>query len=276
MMAGKAAQSTATQPGFRPAGEDNQTVWDDTQAKFYLTAIEQSDYASKVGSAIQNHIGKQASLLDVGAGAGTLAKTLLADNALYTAIEPNAFLAQHLKSKASEWPFYMQVLQTTWQQVTAESLPKSAVSLAANTPAPLQDPHTFWHWMRQFTQQTMIWVVPNQNGPHGACLSGFLPATLHDEIEQSPLPEVLSALGDELTPNYIEYVDWCFSVRFETLAEAESYFQRRFNSDADSVKTAALNTYLQQHLTPIKGGYLATAPKSSALLFWHLNQKFFL
>jgi len=273
---GRSTQIASNQPEFQLTQQDDQAIWDNAQAKFYLSGIEQSDYASKVGSAIQTRIGLQSSFLDVGAGAGTLAKKLLADDAIYTAIEPNGFLANHLESKAPEWPFNVHVLQKIWQQVAPASLPKSDVSLAANTPAPLQNPYTFWHWMRQFTQHTMIWVVPNQNGPHGACLSGFLPATLHGEIEQSPLPDVLSALGDELKPHHIEYVDWSFSVRFETLAEAENYFQHRFNSEADLTKATTLNTYLQHHLKPSSGGYLATAPKSSALLFWNLNQEFFL
>jgi len=275
-MDGRSTQIASNQPKFQLEQQDDQAIWDNAQAKFYLSGIEQSDYASKVGSAIQTRIGLQSSFLDVGAGAGTLAKNLLADDAIYTAIEPNAFLANHLKSKAPEWPFDVRVLQKIWQQVEPGSLSKSDVSLAANTPAPLQNPYTFWHWMRQFTQHTMIWVVPNQNGPHGACLSGFLPPSLHGEIEQSPLPDVLSALGNELEPHHIEYVDWCFSVQFETLGEAENYFQQRFNSEANSAKTTALNTYLQHHLKPISGGYLATAPKSSALLIWHMNQEFFL
>lgn len=99
----------STSAGAMPAIEGGapaagvREVWDDAEARFYMEGISRSDYARAVGGRLRELLGSQDELLDVGAGAGTLGLPLLAPGARWTAVEPNAFLAGHLRSRSSRW-----------------------------------------------------------------------------------------------------------------------------------------------------------------------------
>ncbi|EMR11934.1 hypothetical protein MPL1_13023, partial [Methylophaga lonarensis MPL] len=132
----KPATSTELKPiasaALHLAGNTPQ-IWDDQQAAYYLKGIEQSDYAEKLGNTLLELVGKQAQLLDIGAGAGTVSRRILENNAQWTAIEPNAFLADYLTAHQSIWPFQLNVIQQSWQQTASDDLAVHDASLAANT-----------------------------------------------------------------------------------------------------------------------------------------------
>ncbi len=246
-------------------------IWDDQQAACYLKGIEQSDYAEKLGNTLLESIGKQTQLLDIGAGAGTVSRRILENNAQWTAIEPNAFLADYLTAHQSIWPFQLNVIQQSWQQTATDDLAVHDASLAANTSGPLSETRDFWHWQRQQTKRLMIWIVPAQSGPRGKCLSGFLPVSLHGESTGSPVREILDALGDNYQPDQLVTVDWTFQQSFADFHSANSYFQQVFNPAADPEKASALTAYLTSKLQPNGDALLAKAAKKSAVLIWTFN-----
>ncbi|WP_430009778.1 hypothetical protein [Methylophaga lonarensis] len=270
----KPATSTELKPiasaALHLAGNTPQ-IWDDQQAAYYLKGIEQSDYAEKLGNTLLELVGKQAQLLDIGAGAGTVSRRILENNAQWTAIEPNAFLADYLTAHQSIWPFQLNVIQQSWQQTASDDLAVHDASLAANTSGPLSETRDFWHWQRQQTKRLMIWIVPAQSGPRGKCLSGFLPASLHGEVMGSPIHEILDALGDDCQPNQLVTVDWTFQQSFADFHSADSYFQQVFNPAADPEKASALTAYLTSKLQPDGDALLAKAAKKSAVLIWTFN-----
>jgi hypothetical protein len=257
--------------GGQPPASGVREVWDDAEARFYMEGISRSDYARAVGGRLHDLLGSQAELLDIGAGAGTLGLPLLAPGARWTAVEPNAFLAGHLRSRSPRWPYRLNVVESTWQALGPGDVPMHDASVAANTCGPLDDPEGFWWWMRARTERVMAWVVPAQEGPHGICLSGFLPPELHGEDMEPPARKVLARLGDHLRPDHVEMVDWTFHYRFADAESANRYFNRRFNPAGDPARAHALSAHLEENLVPVLDGQLASAPKRSACLIWFLS-----
>lgn len=254
----------------KPPGE-SPSIWNNQQAELYLKGIEQSDYADNVGSRLLELIGPQTQLLDIGAGVGTISRKILTENAGWTAIEPNAFLVDQLTANASSWPYQLSVLPYCWQQLNEHELEIHDVSLAANTSGPMYDTKTFWHWQQSLTRRLMIWIVPAQNGPHGKCLSGFLPEHLHGEKVGSTLEASLEQLGPAMQPDTITMVDWTFRQSFADYQQANHYFQNTFNPSAEPRLKEALSKYLDEFLQSDGNAFFATAAKKSAVLIWHFN-----
>lgn len=252
-------------PGVRP-------VWDDAQAEFYMEGISRSDYGQAVGGRLRELLGGQTELLDVGAGAGTMGLPLLTPGARWTAVEPSPFLAGYLNRHGVRWACRPAVIQATWQSLGQGEVPVHDAALAANTCGPLDDTRGFWRWMRSHARRVMVWVVPAQEGPHGVCLSGFLAPDLHGEDMTPPIRGVLERLGDDLKPDRMETVDWTFRYRFADHGTAKRYFQQRFNECGDHSRECALSAYLEENLKAVPGGVLASAPKRSACLIWHLGE----
>lgn len=250
---------------------DTSQVWSDIEAQFYLNGMSQSDYAQRVGGRLRELIGLQRELLDVGAGGGTMGLPLLAPKAHWTAIEPNQFLANHLREHAGLWPYQLRVMQARWQQLSIDSITPHESSLAANTCGPVSDTRQFWHWLRARTRNVMAWVLPAQNGPRGICLAGFLPSELHGEASQPAHENVLLQLGNDLRPHHVDYVDWTFHYRFTNRESAEQYFQQRFHAPAGSQRARTLSVHLDNHLIHTVNGCWASAPKRSACFIWNLE-----
>lgn len=247
------------------------SIWNDQQAALYLKGIEQSDYANNVGARLLELIGPQTQLLDIGAGVGTISREILAENASWTAIEPNAFLVDQLKMHATSLPYQLSVLPYCWQQLNKHELEIHDVSLAANTSGPVYDTKTFWQWQRRLTRRLMIWIVPAQNGPHGKCLSGFLPEHLHGEKIGSSLNGIVEQLGPAMQPDTITMVDWTFRQSFADYHQANDYFQNTFNQSAEPWLAEALSKYLDEFLQSDGNAFYATAAKKSAVLIWQFN-----
>ncbi|THK42158.1 hypothetical protein E8Q33_05085 [Methylophaga sp. SB9B] len=270
-MSNQNQQAVAATIDLSSSENSESPIWDDQQAAFYLKGIEQSDYAEKVGASLLEAIGIQTNLLDIGAGVGSISRRILADHALWTAIEPNHFLASYLTSHAEKWPYQLSVMQSSWQRLTANEIKPHKTSLAANTSGPVYDTKSFWHWQRNYTTDLMIWIVPAQDGPRGKCLSGFLSPELHGEAVGSSLETIVDELDESMQPHQIFTVDWTFRQDFSTPEEANQYFQHNFNTTADPEKAQAISNYLTLHLKQEGKQFFASAAKKSAVLIWKFN-----
>lgn len=243
-------------------------VWADDAARFYLEGIEQSNYAEHVGGLLHSLLADTDSLLDIGAGGGTLPAHFLSRSSAWTAVEPNAFLADALEGLADREGFQIQVIRSVWQQLGEMSLRPHDTVLAASMCGPLEQPEVFWKSLAPLCKRRMVWSVPAQRGPRQACLSGALPAALHGEDETPAVELILQRLPASLQPHAVHLVDWTFSYRFADFAAAETWFQQRFNPASLASTGAALRAHLEQ--VAVNDGVAVTirAPKRSACLVW--------
>lgn len=243
-------------------------VWADDAARFYLEGIEQSNYAQRVGGLLRDLLGDVSSLLDVGAGGGTLPASFLARSAHWTAVEPNAYLADALESLASREGFRLQVIRAVWQQLGQMPMAPHDAVLAASMCGPLEQPEAFWQLLAPLCKRRMVWSVPAQRGPRQACLSGALPAALHGEDETPAVELILERLPSSLQPHAVHVADWTFSYRFADFSAADAWFQQRFNPDSHASIAAALRTHLEQVAVSEEQAVTIHVPKSSACLVW--------
>lgn len=244
-------------------------VWGDDDARFYLQGLQQSDYAARLGGLLGAVLADTGSLLDVGAGAGTLPAAFLKDDAQWTAIEPNDYLATELERLGALRPVPPRVIRSVWQELGELQLGQHESVLAANMCGPLDDPVAFWERLAPFCTRTMVWTVPAQRGPRKACLSGALPASLHGEDETPAVELVLAALPASMQPDEVRYADWTFSFEFPDPEAAFAYFDHKFNPQGDAARAGALRAHLQRTLQPTFRGVTARSPRKGACLVWH-------
>jgi hypothetical protein len=244
---------------------DQATAWPDDDARFYAEGLARSDYVQRVGGALVGLLGPCGSLLDVGAGDGTLGQRLIQPTSRLTAIEPNAFMARRLAAAMTARPRGEGgVVAASWQ----DALPKCAVHdvvLAANTSGPWEDAARFLDLCRARASRAVAWVVSAQRGPRRWCLGGFLPAELHGEDERPGVEVVATALGAHRLPEATSLVDWRYRYLFATREEAFAHFRRHLSAPE---LEPALRRHLDARLVHVDGGWLAEAPKRSALLVW--------
>ncbi len=240
-------------------------VWPDEDARFFAEGLARSDYVARVGGALAGMLGPSASLLDVGAGDGTLGRRLLTPGARWTAIEPNGFMGRQLAvAMAGRSDGIGRVTAASWQDALPAQ-PAHDVVLAANTSGPWEDAAGFLDLCRARATRAVAWVVPAQRGPRRWCLGGFLPAALHGEDERPGVEIVAQALGAARLPEATVLVDWSYRYRFAAREDAFAHFRRHL---ADPALEPALRRHLDAMLMRIGDGWLAEAPKRSALLVW--------
>ena len=240
--------------------------WCASAAHFYLRAIQRSDYEALVGGALRDLLGPVDSLLDVGAGGGQPGAALLAPDARWTAVEPNALLARHLARR----PERPRVLRCRWQAMPpAVSRQRHDVVLAANMPGPLGNPVAFLRALRPVAREAIAWVVPAQAGPRRNCLAGFVPADLHSEREEPAVHGVLRALeGAGLGPDSVQHVSWNFQARFATRDSAQQHLEQHFNPTGCRRRRHRIHARLARLPRETGGGVTLTVPKQSACLVW--------
>ncbi|MCP1676844.1 hypothetical protein J2T57_004017 [Natronocella acetinitrilica] len=247
------------------SGRPNQP-WAEAAARFYLQAIQGSDYEARVGSALHTLVGATQDLLDIGAGGGQPGAALLAPNASWTAVEPTAALARHLARR----PERPRVMRCTWQalpgSVTTEVYD---VALAANTPLPLGDPVGFLRSLQPLVRDAIAWVVPAQAGPRRHCLAGFLPTDIHGESNEPAVAGVLRKLETaRLGPSAVQQVAWTFSARFSSLAAAQLHLERQFNPARCRRRRHRIRARLARLPRATDGSITVSVPKQSACLVW--------
>lgn len=243
-------------------------VWDNEAAQFYVRGLEQSDYVERMGAVLRPELAQLDSLLDIGAGAGTLAAACLAPNARWTALEPNQYLLECLARLRDLGNFRVRIEPAVWQDLPVLELPPHQAVLAANMVGPLDDPQRFWRTLAPLCQRRMIWTVPAQRGPRQACLSGALPPELHGEDETPAVDLILARLPKSLHPHRSSYAHWTFRYTFADFAAADAYFQGRFNPSGELQRRQALRAHLECTLEPGPTGLIAAAPKRGAFLIW--------
>ncbi len=246
-----------------------QPIWSDRAARFYARGMDRSDYGAQASAALLAVLGRPASLLDLGAGAGHPALGWVMPEAPWFAVEPSRYLRARLDRVSRTTHPGLRPIDAQWQELPP--LPPVDVALAANTSGPLETPDRLLDLMRFCATRAVAWIVPAQRGPKRWCLSGALPAHLHREDERPAVAAVLAALGPQRQPSRSALFPWSFSARFDTREEAFAHCAMQLRLTVEDERRDALTEHLRIALKPLPdGGFELSAPKLSALLIWDL------
>ncbi|TCH98186.1 hypothetical protein EJV46_13420 [Roseococcus sp. SYP-B2431] len=252
-----------------PQAASPQPIWGDPAARFYARGMDRSDYGTQASAALLAALGRPASLLDLGAGAGHPVLGWVAPAAPWLAVEPSRYLRARLGRLSRTSHPGLRPIDAPWQELPP--IPPVDVALAANTSGPLEAAEQLLGLMRFYATRAVAWIVPAQRGPKRWCLSGALPAHLHREEERPAVTAVLAALGPRHQPSRSALFPWSFSARFGTRGEAFAHCAMQLRLAADDERRAALEEHLRIALKPLPdGGLELSAPKLSALLIWDL------
>lgn len=243
-------------------------IWSDRDAAFFADHLAGSDYVEKVGGRLAELTGPVPSLLDIGAGSGILGARLLAAGGSWTAIEPNAHMRGRIAALAAARGLRLALHDTVWQALPAAALAPADLVLCANIPGTTGEARRVLEATRPLARGALAWVVSAQAGPRTYCLSGFLPAAVHGSDMRPGYLLTLAELGAEAQPDEIAFADWSFLALFPTRAAALAHFLEKLGPELDPTRRRALDRHLDTALAPTERGWLAIAPKRSAILIW--------
>jgi hypothetical protein len=257
--------SPAIGPSDRPAQETLAPANLIDPLELYASGIDGSDYVSRVAPIIRRFVPEIGDLIDIGAGGGQLGAALIDAASNWLAIEPGAVMQARLRVMRRG----PEVIPLGWDDPELIVKPVSTV-LAANMPAPLTAPATFLTRCRSWTRQSIVWVVPAQNGPRGLCLAGCLPREWHGEDETPGVDLVLAGLGTD-QPDLMDATDWTFSLVTSDLARLASYLADRLSWSSADRRRPALLAHLAKQATATPEGLRLSVPRRSAILVWKLQ-----
>lgn len=231
--------------------------------EIYASAIDTSDYVSRIAPTILGRVGRAGDLLDIGAGGGQLGAAL--HPGAWTAIEPNSNMRARL-ARFSPPPVSV---ACGWHEA---SLPKASFDtvLAATMPAVMHEPAQFLTRCLEWSRGHVVWVVPAHRGPRGLVLAGCLPGEWHNEDETPGIDITMAALADCPQPE-ATYVDWTFSAVADDLEETAAFLSTRLKWPPHDKRRAELVRHLSSQARPVSKGYRLDIPRKSAVLAWGVN-----
>jgi hypothetical protein len=246
---------------FLPVSEDLRSAFDPLE--LYASAIDTSDYVTRVAPVVRRALPDVGELLDVGAGGGQLGAALRGFDHPWTAIEPSPTMRTRLVALHAP----PRIVSAPWTMAGVAHKAHDTV-LAATMPAFLEAPEAFLAQCRAWARRAIVWVVPAQAGPRGLCFAGCLPAAWHREDETPGIDILLTKLPAAGRPHDVAFVDWTFSGVVADLAALASYLADRLDwSDADG-RRVELAAHLAAQAKPDAAGFRLDIPRKSAVLVW--------
>ncbi|CAD5273386.1 conserved hypothetical protein [Bosea sp. 62] len=231
----------------------------------YASAIDTSDYASRVAPLIRQLAPGIADLVDVGAGGGQLGAAIRGEGAAWTAIEPSPVMQGRLALRA-ERP---QIIPLSWDDERIICEPADTV-LAATMPGYFHDPLAFLACCRRWARRQIVWVVPAQATPKGLILAACLPHDWHGEDETPGIDLVLPRLGSDL-PDRSDATDWTFSLVLPDLAAFAAFQADRLGWTPGDPRRPQLFEHLHKQAVPTPAGFRLSCHRRSAILVWNLS-----
>lgn len=230
----------------------------------YADGIDASDYVMKIAPAIRELVAETGDLLDVGAGAGQLGNALSNKQKQWVAIEPDAYMADRLSS----YPHCTQVIMSGWEEVTELTHHTFDTVLAANMIAPQAAAVDFLKRCREWTRNTIVWIVPSQRGPKKICLTGCLLNKWLAEEQQTGYERVISQLAKADYPSHTLAVDWTFSYMAEDVDKVAAHLANQLGWELSDSRRGEMRDHLYQQAIKQPSGYLLKEPKQSSILIW--------
>jgi hypothetical protein len=162
-----------------------------------------------------------------------------------------------------------EIIACGWEDLRLEPASVDCV-LAANIAAPLTDARAFLARCRSWARDTIIWIVPAQQGPRGLCLSGCLPAEWHAEDETPGVEVVRQQLGAAEMPRF-EPVPWTFTLPVADVRAIACYLADRLEWAHTDPRRAAMANLLAERLRRSGPQQFLDVPRASAVLVWRLR-----
>ncbi len=245
------------------------SIWSSRfSAPLYVEAMRLSDYEGKVGLALFELRREGDSILEVGAGDGGLSQHLWPARGAYVAVEIDVEMVELLRRRLANRAggLASKVLEGDWRKMDWGALGPVDTGFAANTAGLVEGAVELWQRFRMVCRERIIWVVPAQRGPRSWCLSGLFPADVHGLSERPGVEIALEALASVAPEPQLRSFDWSFRQRFASPEAA-----RRFVADKlEGVEAERWWPILEGNLKQDELGWIASAPKRSALLVWDL------
>jgi hypothetical protein len=229
--------------------------------ELYASAIDTSDYVSRVSPQVRRLVPDVGKLLDVGAGGGQLGASLQDRARPWTAIEPSPTM----RARLQRLHVPPHIVSSGWEEAWIARQSHDTV-LAATMPALFERTEDFLARCRDWARRVVVWVVPAQAGPRGLCFAGCLPSEWHREDETPGIDLVLKNL--ESRPDDIAFVDWTFSGVVQNLPRLSAYLADRLGWPPGDERRPRLLAHLQSKARPDAAGLRLDIARKSAVLVW--------
>jgi hypothetical protein len=230
--------------------------------ELYASAIDTSDYVSRVSLQVRRLVPGVGKLLDVGAGGGQLGAALQDRSLPWTAIEPSPTM----RARLQRLHVPPHVIAHGWDEAWIARQSHDTV-LAATMPAFFDQPEGFLARCREWARRTVVWVVPAHAGPRGLVFAGCLPSEWHREDETPGIDLVLDSLGAS-RPDEIAFVDWTFSGVVQNLPRLATYLADRLGWPPADERRPELLAHLEAQSKPDAAGLRLDIARKSAVLVW--------
>jgi hypothetical protein len=232
--------------------------------ELYASAIDTSDYVSRVAPRVRRLVPDIGKLLDVGAGGGQLGAALQDRRRPWTAIEPSPAMRARL-ARLHAPPH---VIAGRWEEAWIDRESHDTV-LAATMPGLVDHTVALLARCRAWARRAVVWVVPAHAGPRGLCFAGCLPGDWHREDETPGIDLVLKNLGDP-GPHDIAFADWTFSGVVKDLPRLAAYLADRLGWPTGDGRRSRLLVHLEAQARPDAAGLRLDIPRKSAVLVWRV------
>jgi hypothetical protein len=232
--------------------------------ELYASAIDTSDYVSRIAPQVRRLVPEVGKLLDVGAGGGQLGASLQDRSLPWTAIEPSPVM--HARLQRLHVPPH--IVSGRWEKAWLARQSHDTV-LAATMPALFDHTEVFLARCRTWARRAVVWVVPAQAGPRGLVFAGCLPREWHREDETPGIDLVLNNLGTS-RPDEIAFADWTFSGVVKNLPRLAAYLADRLGWPPSDERRLRLRAHLEAQARPDAAGLRLDIPRKSAVLVWRV------
>jgi hypothetical protein len=232
--------------------------------ELYASAIDTSDYVSRVSPQVRRLVPDIGKLLDVGAGGGQLGASLQHRSLPWSAIEPSPTM----RARLARLHVPPHIVASPWNEAWIVRQSHDTV-LAATMPAFFDRTEDFLARCREWARRTVVWVVPAHAGPRGLVFAGCLPSEWHREDETPGIDLVLKNLGSS-QPDEIAFVDWTFSGVVQSLPRLASYLADRLGWPPTDPRRPRLLAHLEAQAKPDAAGLRLDIARKSAVLVWRV------
>lgn len=243
-------------------------IWGVKKAAWYNQALSYSNYPLKAVQKIQPWLNGINSLLDVGAGTGSLSLPLGKILKKVTCLEPSLSMVKILEKKArSQGLDNVTIVNSAWGKVR---IPPHDAILVASVPGVLKDVGEFLAQAAPLVKKRFFLISGVGGEGHKFLFDELHPLLFHKEFKKGgDYLELYTALHRLGICADVEIFSYRFDQRFSGLDKAVDFWKEHLNTK-DNRHDAVLKDFLAKRLSPIKRGYVHKIRKRSALITWQV------
>lgn len=240
--------------------------WSEKKAAWYSQALRYSTYPRRAVEVIAARLQGINSLLDVGAGTGSLALPLARQVRKVTALEPSQPMLEILEKKASRLGIKnVKAINASWGEVTME--PHDAI-LVASVPAILDDIPGFLKEASGLVRKKYFLIQGAGGERHKFFFDELYPLLFDRPFrKRGNYLATLAVLQSQGILADVNVFSHRFDQRFKDLAEAVDFFKEHLGIKHVRYDFR-LAEFLKDRLEAIPGGLLHKIRKSSVLISW--------